>query len=138
MYTERGLTHATERRLVTGARRPHERDDAQLAPQSIWSVAATCSAEPIPAAPSLLATATRSGEAHMRLAMPPLRSAFPLFLAMALCAAQAALARGDGDRDDHRHAKPGCKLANGIQHVVHITFDNVHFNRDNPNVPSDL
>src|SRR5919109_971753 len=25
-----------------------------------------------------------------------------------------------------------------IQHVIHIQFDNVHFARDNPNVPSDL
>jgi hypothetical protein len=32
----------------------------------------------------------------------------------------------------------GCRLGNGIQHVVQITFDNVHFFRDNPNVPSDL
>jgi hypothetical protein len=32
----------------------------------------------------------------------------------------------------------GCHLGNGIQHVVQITFDNVHFFRDNPNVPSDL
>jgi hypothetical protein len=32
----------------------------------------------------------------------------------------------------------GCQLANGVQHVIEITFDNVHFNRDNPNVPSDL
>ncbi|MBV8463774.1 MAG: hypothetical protein JO368_10795, partial [Acidimicrobiales bacterium] len=31
-----------------------------------------------------------------------------------------------------------CHLGNGVQHVVEITFDNVHFNRDNPNVPSDL
>ena len=31
-----------------------------------------------------------------------------------------------------------CNLAHGIKHVVHITFDNVHFSRDNPNVPSDL
>jgi hypothetical protein len=32
----------------------------------------------------------------------------------------------------------GCHLANGIQHVIEVTFDNVHFNRDNPNVLSDL
>jgi hypothetical protein len=25
-----------------------------------------------------------------------------------------------------------------IQHVIYIQFDNVHFTRDNPNVPSDL
>ncbi len=35
-------------------------------------------------------------------------------------------------------AGTGCQLGNGIQHVVQITFDNVHFFRDNPNVPSDL
>src|SRR3984885_1692687 len=29
-------------------------------------------------------------------------------------------------------------LGNGVKHVVQITFDNVHFFRDNPNVPSDL
>ena len=32
----------------------------------------------------------------------------------------------------------GCQLGNGINHVIEITFDNVHFNRDNPNVLSDL
>lgn len=35
----------------------------------------------------------------------------------------------------------GCSLnsARGdIQHVIYIQFDNVHFRRDNPNVPSDL
>ena len=32
----------------------------------------------------------------------------------------------------------GCHLGNGIKHVVDLTFDNVHFFRDNPNVPSDL
>src|SRR5262249_1353473 len=33
-----------------------------------------------------------------------------------------------------------CKLnsASGIMHVVYVEFDNVHFTRDNPNVPSDL
>jgi hypothetical protein len=32
----------------------------------------------------------------------------------------------------------GCRLGNGIKHVVQIGFDNIHFFRDNPNVPSDL
>jgi len=32
----------------------------------------------------------------------------------------------------------GCNLKGGIHHVVEIFFDNVHFNRDNPNVPSDI
>ncbi len=37
-------------------------------------------------------------------------------------------------------AKPqsACHLGNGVKHVVSIVFDNVHFFRDNPNVPSDL
>jgi len=32
----------------------------------------------------------------------------------------------------------GCHLSHGIKHIVQIGFDNVHFFRDNPNVPSDL
>jgi hypothetical protein len=38
------------------------------------------------------------------------------------------------------HAVP-CPLnspASAIQHVIYLQFDNVHFTRDNPNVPSDL
>src|SRR5216684_3677015 len=38
-------------------------------------------------------------------------------------------------------ASNSCKLnsAQGaIQHVIYIQFDNTHFTRDNPNVPSDL
>jgi len=31
-----------------------------------------------------------------------------------------------------------CHLRNGVKHVIEITFDNVHFFRDHPNVPSDL
>jgi hypothetical protein len=31
-----------------------------------------------------------------------------------------------------------CRLAHGVKHVIEITFDNVHYNRDNPNVLSDL
>ena len=35
-------------------------------------------------------------------------------------------------------ANAACQLQGPIKHVVHITFDNVHLRRDNPNVPSDL
>jgi hypothetical protein len=38
-------------------------------------------------------------------------------------------------------AQASCQLnssGGNIKHVVHITFDNVHLRRDNPNVPSDL
>ena len=31
-----------------------------------------------------------------------------------------------------------CHLGNGVKHVVEILFDNTHYNRDNPNVLSDL
>src|SRR5207247_917912 len=31
-----------------------------------------------------------------------------------------------------------CELGNGIKHVIYVQFDNTHFRRDNPNVPSDL
>ncbi len=39
-----------------------------------------------------------------------------------------------------RLGQPGssCHLGNGVKHVIELTFDNVHFFRDNPNVPSDL
>src|SRR5256886_15832930 len=33
---------------------------------------------------------------------------------------------------------PNCALGNGVKHVINLVFDNVHFFRDNPNVPSDL
>ncbi len=36
------------------------------------------------------------------------------------------------------HDQNSCHLGNGIKHVVQVSFDNVHFFRDNPNVPSDL
>ena len=35
-------------------------------------------------------------------------------------------------------ASTGCDLGNGVKHVVNVVFDNTHFSRDNPNVPSDL
>jgi hypothetical protein len=41
-------------------------------------------------------------------------------------------------KTQHGWGQNGCHLANGIKHVVQIGFDNVHFFRDNPNVPSDL
>ena len=35
-------------------------------------------------------------------------------------------------------AQAQCHLNGKVKHVVYIEFDNVHFTRDNPNVPSDL
>lgn len=66
--------------------------------------------------------------------MRNLRLIFGVFGAPALtagilvaCPASAGAAEG-----------PKCHLQTGIQHIVEIQFDNVHFRRDIPNVPSDL
>jgi hypothetical protein len=62
----------------------------------------------------------------------------------AVVAVVAVIAGSAGAVGSHsRGAAPGdpaatCRLGNGVKHVVELTFDNVHFNRDNPNVPSDL
>jgi hypothetical protein len=53
----------------------------------------------------------------------------------ALVGVQLASAHGP------KHGKgqaASCQLGNGAHHVVELVFDNVHFSRDNPNVPSDL
>ncbi|HEY8030431.1 MAG TPA: hypothetical protein VIE38_13090 [Gaiellaceae bacterium] len=57
---------------------------------------------------------------------------------MAVVAAAFAATTISGSPASAAPAPSGCHLANGIQHVIEITFDNVHFNRDNPNVLSDL
>ncbi len=38
----------------------------------------------------------------------------------------------------HNPTPTNCGLRHGVKHVVYLIFDNVHFLRDNPNVPSDL
>jgi hypothetical protein len=72
----------------------------------------------------------------------------PLLMTMAVSSQTAASAASRSSARQHVLAVAGgtgsattessCNLGNGIQHVVNITFDNVHFFRDNPNVPSDL
>ena len=62
-------------------------------------------------------------------------------LALAVLAGAAATAGALGGTKAAAISPPpssSCHLANGIQHVIEITFDNTHFNRDNPNVLSDL
>jgi hypothetical protein len=54
-----------------------------------------------------------------------------------LAAAAASLAAACG-QPSTAFAKNQCNLGNGIKHIVYIQFDNVHFRRDDPNVPSDL
>ena len=52
-------------------------------------------------------------------------------------AAPTATAAGSTAGTPHATAS-ACQLGNGVKHVINLVFDNVHFARDNPNVPSDL
>ena len=81
------------------------------------------------------------------LAITSVRQALVVFLSFALLlspvlagasTAPAAPAKTKGDTGNS--AANGCRLSSGgaIKHVIYIQFDNVHFERDNPNVPSDL
>jgi hypothetical protein len=60
----------------------------------------------------------------------------------AVLAGVAAVGGSAGDAPATASAQPSppssCQLGNGVSHVVNLVFDNVHFSRDNPNVPSDL
>src|SRR2546429_80831 len=59
-----------------------------------------------------------------------------------LPAASLALGSGPLTAQASRPAEPsGCQLNSTggvIKHVIQLQFDNVHFRRDNPNVPSDI
>ena len=71
--------------------------------------------------------------------MPHTRRLWTALAAVGLTlAAAGALALASPGRSSS--AATGCQLSpNGqIKHVINIVFDNVHFSRDNPNVPSDL
>jgi hypothetical protein len=62
-------------------------------------------------------------------------------LAGALCivgAASPSLATARRPAPARQPADRSCHLGHRVKHVVMLTFDNVHFFRDNPNVPSDL
>ena len=61
----------------------------------------------------------------------PLLLAFSAFVMVVMLLAPAGVAAGSST----------CQLKSpkgNIQHVIYIQFDNTHFRRDNPNVPSDL
>jgi hypothetical protein len=57
---------------------------------------------------------------------------------MVVFAAAASLAASLAQPSAAVAQQSQCSLGNGIKHIVYIQFDNVHFRRDNPNVPSDL
>ena len=71
------------------------------------------------------------------------RNAFAIITALISLLAVGAELRADHGRED-KHSR-GCQLGSGhgddqgdIRHVIFLIFDNTHFRRDNPNVPSDL
>jgi hypothetical protein len=53
-------------------------------------------------------------------------------------AGPASSARAGNSAAASASAASSCQLGHGVSHVINIVFDNVHFARDNPNVPSDL
>src|SRR6202000_2990434 len=53
-------------------------------------------------------------------------------------AANAAKPAANAAKPAAATADTSCHLGNGVKHVVTLVFDNVHYFRDNPNVPSDL
>ena len=71
-------------------------------------------------------------------------TALAVGIAAALAAAAAvsvSAAGGDNGDNGQKHNASGCQLGaagNHVQHVIYLQFDNTHYNRDNPNVASDL
>ena len=67
-----------------------------------------------------------------------LRRSIARLSALALLPASIAGVAALGAAPPVAASSNGCQLGNGIQHVIYLVFDNVHFTRDRPNVPSDL
>ena len=66
---------------------------------------------------------------------------FFLIACLAATGFAAAKVQSSGTGPTRTLAESGCQLKSAkgnIKHVIYIVFDNVHFIRDNPNVPSDL
>jgi hypothetical protein len=58
--------------------------------------------------------------------------------AAALAVGAAAALNTTGALASADQPSQACNLGGDVKHVIEITFDNVHFFRDNPDVPSDL
>jgi hypothetical protein len=59
-------------------------------------------------------------------------------VALAAACTTLALIAGTATTKTASGAVADCSLSNGVKHVIYLQFDNTHFNRDNPNVASDL
>jgi hypothetical protein len=60
------------------------------------------------------------------------------FAALTAACLTLAIVAGTVSRSARSAVGSDCSLANGVRHVIYLQFDNTHFNRDNPNVASDL
>jgi hypothetical protein len=77
------------------------------------------------------------GRGFSRTFAVPAVVALALGVTAATAAAGTAAPRQAGTR---AAAGPGCVLgpSGSVKHVIYLQFDNTHYTRDNPNVPSDL
>src|SRR3954451_17282208 len=87
---------------------------------------------------TILASSLRGGEPMKRVDRRGLLLLGLLVAVTAGVAAGAAASKPADARPTQAAAPPSCNLGHGVSHVINIVFDNVHFSRDNPNVPSDL
>ena len=69
---------------------------------------------------------------------PALRRSIARFVALALLPASVAGITAVSASASKVTASGGCQLNGPAKHVIYLVFDNVHFRRDRPNVPSDL
>src|SRR5436305_13724185 len=71
---------------------------------------------------------------------PVLRHAIARLMALALLPASVAgITAVSASASKAADTPAGCQLSNGsVKHVIYLVFDNTHFRRDNPSVPSDL
>ncbi|HEX9097122.1 MAG TPA: hypothetical protein VF990_13595 [Candidatus Dormibacteraeota bacterium] len=70
---------------------------------------------------------------------PSLARSLARFLAVALLPASVAgITAVTASASKPAATTTGCQLSGPVKHVIYLVFDNTHFTRDNPNVPSDL
>ena len=69
---------------------------------------------------------------------PAFKRSIARFVALALLPASVAGITAVSASAGKPTASGGCQLNGPVKHVIYLVFDNVHFRRDRPNVPSDL
>jgi hypothetical protein len=88
----------------------------------------------------LITSGTRAFKRARTRSKLALIAVLPILAALGIVFATGAGAAGTAVANTGSAAtsNASCHLANGIKHVVILQFDNVHNERDNPSVPSDL